>query len=44
MKTAHILAAGLLVLGVSACADPNDGRPGNPRGTASERALDRSAG
>lgn len=38
------LAIGALVLGVAACADPGDGRPGNPPGTAAERAVDRAAG
>ena len=33
-----------LLLGAAACADPADGRPGNPPGTAAERAVDRAAG
>jgi hypothetical protein len=44
MHIARLLPAGLLLLGVAACADPNDGRPGNPPGTAAERAVDRAAG
>jgi hypothetical protein len=38
------LTFGALLLGATACADPGDGRPGNPPGTAAERALDRAAG
>lgn len=44
MNIARLLPVGLLVLGVAACSDPNDGRPGNPPGTAAERATDRAAG
>ena len=33
-----------LLLGAAACADPADGRPGNPPGTAASRTLDRAAG
>lgn len=44
MHIARLLPVGLLVLGVAACSDPNDGRPGNPPGTAAERVLDRAAG
>jgi len=44
MTKLRLLAVGLLTLSVVACADPNDGRPGNPPGTAAERTLDRAAG
>lgn len=44
MTNLRILSAGLLVLGLSACANPNDGQSGNPPGTEATRALDRAAG
>lgn len=44
MHITRLLPAGLLLLGVAACTDPSDGRPGNPPGTAAERAVDRAAG
>ena len=44
MTKLRLLAVGLLTLGAAACADPGDGRPGNPPGTAAERTLDRASG
>jgi len=44
MTNLRILSAGILALGISACTNPNDGRPGNPPGTEATRALDRAAG
>jgi len=37
-------AAVVAVLGLAACADHGGSRPGNPSGTAAERAVDRAAG
>jgi len=44
MTGIKIIASSLLLLGAAACAGPSDGQPGNPRGTAAERAVDRAAG
>jgi len=44
MHLARLLPVGLLLLGVAACTDRGDGRPGNPPGTAAERSVDRAAG
>lgn len=44
MRTTAIIALSLVGLGAAACTDPNDGRRGNPPGTAAERAVDRAAG
>lgn len=39
----RVFAAALLALPVVACGNPgNDGRPGNPPSTATQRALDRA--
>lgn len=38
----RILLAALFALPVVACANPNDGRPGNPPSTAAQRAYDRA--
>ncbi|WP_421993723.1 hypothetical protein [Roseococcus sp.] len=44
MHVARLLPIGVMLLGVAACTDPNDGRRGNPPGTGAERAVDRAAG
>jgi len=43
-STLRGVAAAVAVLGLAACADHGGSRPGNPSGTAAERAVDRAAG
>lgn len=42
LLTTSLLTA--TALGVVACADHGPARPGDPRGSAAERAIDRNAG
>ncbi len=44
MTDLRIIATSLMLLGAAGCAGPSEGTPGNPPGTAAERAVDRAAG
>lgn len=44
MTNLRMITAGLMLIAAGGCAGPSEGTPGNPPGTAAERAVDRVAG